>query len=302
MDLWTSSTSQGSSAEPASTAETVSMSATETSANIDKCTLKRKRNEGADDSDPEEQALLEAIERQKRINALRLQLCQEQQRGTEGPAAQQTLAGVLSNAEQHAHLPAGLTVQACLQQDDKSSIAAPQALPMQAALPSLAVPAQGIPASSNPQRARPPPTLRNPVFFAGSTVAERYHEWADDGQHNSVKSRLVLTKRGLALPKTGHEGRASDNLRRNRNLPEAIDELIENGLTREAAIALVERVISNFGSLKSIAQISQAFDQMARKSAAVAEIAALGNTGKTVMAFKLAYEQEIAKTLTLNMP
>ncbi len=58
MDLWTSSTSQGSSAEPASTAETMSMSATKTSANIDKCTLKRKRNEGADDSDPEEQALV----------------------------------------------------------------------------------------------------------------------------------------------------------------------------------------------------------------------------------------------------
>jgi len=94
-----------------------------------------------------------------------LQLCQEQQRGTEIPAAQQTVAGVLSNAEQHAHLPAGLTVQACLQQDDQSSIAAPHALPMQAALPSLAVPAQGISALSNPQRARPTPTLRNPVFW-----------------------------------------------------------------------------------------------------------------------------------------
>ncbi len=299
MDLWTSSTSQGSSAEPASTAETVSMSATETSANKDKCTLKRKRNEGAHDSDPEEQALLEAIDRQKRINALRLQLCQEQQRGTEIPAAQQTVARVLSNAEQHAHLPAGLTVQACLQQDDQSSIAAPNALPMQAALPSLAVPAQGISALSNPQRPRPTPTLRNPVFFAGSTVAERYEEWADDGQHNSVKSRLVLTKRGLALPKTGHEGRASDNLRRNRNLPEAIDRLILKGLTREAAIALVERVVSNFGGLKSIAQVSNAFHQMAHKSAAAAETTALGNTGKTVMAFKLAYEQELAKTLTI---
>ncbi len=302
MDLWTSSTSQGSSAEPASTAETVSMSATETSANKDICTLKRKRNEGADDSDPEEQALLEAIDRQKRINALRLQLCQEQQRGTEIPAAQQTVARVLSIAEQHAHLPAGLTVQACLQQDDQSSIAAPNALPMQAALPSLAVPAQGISALSNPQRARPPPTLRNPVFFAGSTVAERYQEWADDGQHNSVKSRLVLTKSGLALPKTGHEGRASDNLRRNRNLPEALERLIHKGLTREAAIALVERVVSNFGGLKSIAQVSNAFHQMAHKSAAAAETTALGNTRKTVMTFRLAYEQEVAKTLTINMP
>jgi len=234
---------------------------------------------------------------------LRLQLCQEQQRGTEIPAAQHTVAGASSNAEQHAHLPAGLTVQACLQQDDQSSIAAPHALPMQAALPSLAVPAQGISASSTPRRARPTPTLRNPVFFAGSTVAELYQEWADDGQHNSVKSRLVLTKRGLALPKTGHEGRASDNLRRNRNLPEALDRLIHKGLTKEAAIALVERVVSNFGGLKSIAQVSNAFHQMAHKSAAAAaETTALGNTGKTVKAFKLAYEQELAETLTINMP
>ncbi len=130
VGLWRSSTSQSSSAEAASTAETVFMSATATTTTEDKCTLKRKRGEGADDSDPEEQALLQAIERQKRINVLRLQLCQKQQRGAEISAAPQTVAGVLSNAEQHAHLPAGLTVQACLQQNNQSSIAAPHALPM----------------------------------------------------------------------------------------------------------------------------------------------------------------------------
>jgi len=41
---------------------------------------------------------------------------------------------------------------------------------------------------------------------------------------------------------------------------------------------------------------------MAHKSAAAAETTALGNTGKTVMTFRLAYEQEVAKTLTINMP
>jgi len=66
----------------------------------------------------------------------------------------------------------------------------------------------------------------------------------------------------------------------------------------EAAIALVERFVSNFGGLKSIAQKSDAFHQMAHKSAADAETTVLGNTGKTVMAFSLAYEQEVAKTLT----
>ena len=101
--------------------------------------------------------------------------------------------------------------------------------------------------------------LHNPVFFAGNTVAEQYQEWANDGQHKSVKSRLVLTKKGLALPRTGHTtARATDNLRKNRNLPEAVDKLIHKGLTLEAAIALVERVVSNFGGLKSIAQKSEA--------------------------------------------
>lgn len=169
-------------------------------------------------------------------------------------------------------------MQVCLQQDNQSSITAPHALPMQAALTRPAVPAQDIPASSISQRAMPVCMLGNPVFSAGSTVAERYREWANDGHHKSVKSRLVLTKRGLALPRTGHEDRASDDLRKNRNLPEAIDELIHKGLTREAAIALVERVVSTFGGLKSIAQKSNAFHHMAHKSAAAAETTVLGNT------------------------
>ena len=113
LSLWMSNTSQSSSTAPASTAETVSVSATETSANTDNRPAKRQRTEGADDSDREEQALLDTIDRQKRRNTLQLQLYQEQQRGTEIAAAQQALAMpvALSNAEQHAQLPAGLTVQ-----------------------------------------------------------------------------------------------------------------------------------------------------------------------------------------------
>ena len=115
--------------KPVGTAEMVSVSATETSANIDKRTLKRKRNEGADLSDREEQALLEA--KQKSVVTVAVS---EQQRRTGTPAAQQIAVGFLSNAEQHAHLPAGLTVQMCLQQDDQSCIAAPHTLHMQAVL------------------------------------------------------------------------------------------------------------------------------------------------------------------------
>ncbi len=48
--------------------------------------------------------------------------------------------------------------------------------------------------------------------------------------------------------------------------------------------------------------MSNEFHQMAHKSAAAAETTALGNTGKTVMTFRLAYEQEVAKSLTINMP
>lgn len=101
-------------------------------------------------------------------------------------------------------------MQACRQQDGLSSIAAPHVLPTQPALPSLAVPAQGTSASSNPQQARPKSYDPQSCHLAGSTVAERYQEWTVDGQHKSVKSRLVLTKSELALPKTGHDGRASD--------------------------------------------------------------------------------------------
>lgn len=113
LSLWMSNTSQSSSSAPASTAETMSVSATETSANTDNRPAKRQRTEGADDSDKEEQALLGAIDRQKRRNTLQLQLYQDQQRGTEIAAAQQALAMpvALSNAQQHAQLPAGLTVQ-----------------------------------------------------------------------------------------------------------------------------------------------------------------------------------------------
>ncbi|DBA93448.1 TPA: hypothetical protein ACH3X1_015730 [Trebouxia sp. C0004] len=92
LSPWMSNTSQSSSTAPVSTAETVSVSATVTSANTDNRPAKRQRTEGADDSDKEEQALLDAIDRQKRRNTLQLQLYQELQRGTEIAAAQQALA------------------------------------------------------------------------------------------------------------------------------------------------------------------------------------------------------------------
>ena len=98
--------------------------------------------------------------------------------------------------------------------------------------------------------------LHNPDFFQSKTIAGRYSEWADVGVVNSIKSRLLPTNRGRGLPRAGHTRRATDNLRRNRNLPEAIDKQIERGLTRPAALELVTKVISEFGGLDSISQQS----------------------------------------------
>jgi len=51
----------------------------------------------------------------------------------------------------------------------------------------------------------------------------------------------------LGLPSTGHTKRAVDNLRKNRDLPEAIEQLVEQGLSSEAAIVLVTKVMEDFG-------------------------------------------------------
>ena len=59
----------------------------------------------------------------------------------------------------------------------------------------------------------------------------------------------------------------------------------------------MERGVSTFGGLKSIALLSNAFNQLAYKSAAAAKTTVLGNTRKTVMAFRLASEQKTAKIL-----
>ena len=122
------------------------------------------------------------------------------------------------------------------------------------------------PVESNRMSGQPAKTkaqLHNPDFFQSKTIAARYSEWADDGVVSSIKSRLVPT---MGLPRAGHTRRATDNLRRNRNLPEAIDKLIERGLTRSAALELVTKVISEFGGLDSISQQSLAFHELAHKS------------------------------------
>ena len=303
-----SSTSQTGSAAPASTAETVSVSARAASTDTEERLAKRQRKE----SETEAQAQLDDLQSQNRRAELELQIQQElvyqeslklqqKQVAAKRAAAQQALRmpTVWSSAQQPAQVVAALTVQTCHPQGVQPIIAAGPLPPMQVTLPCSEAPVKGIIASGKP--AKPEAALCNPVLFTSKTIAGRYGEWADNGVHGgSIKSQLKPTKRGLGLPKIGHKARAGDNLRNNRNLPEAIDGLIERGLSREAAIALVEKVVSDFGGLKSIAQQINTFHEMAHKSAEQAETTALGRTGKTVMEFELAYEQEVAMTLSEN--
>ena len=107
--------------------------------------------------------------------------------------------------------------------------------------------------------------LHSPGFFT-SSVAGRYQKRADDVKLGSIKGRLVPTGKRMGPPKTGHTARAFDNLQENRHVPQAIDGLIERGLSREAAMSLVEKVVSDC-DLTTVSLQSIAFHQMAHKSA-----------------------------------
>jgi len=69
----------------------------------------------------------------------------------------------------------------------------------------------------------------------------RWEEWACAGQYAVVKSQLVVKKIGLGLPSTG---RAVDSLRRKKCSPEATKQLVVQGLSSDAAVALVAQVIA----------------------------------------------------------
>ena len=52
-------------------------------------------------------------------------------------------------------------------------------------------------------------------------------------------------------------------------MPEALDELVHESVTREGAIALAERVVSNCGGLESIAKVSNAVHSNAHNLASL---------------------------------
>ena len=151
--------------------------------------------------------------------------------------------------------------------------------------------------------AQPSKVKLNPDLFKSKTIHGRYQEWVGGGQYASIKSYVVRTRRGWELSKkkgTQHTGAASNNLRRNVHLPEAIEHLVIQGLSEDAAVALVSQVVLVFG-LTTIATQSEPFAELNRLEKAVragdaAQIAKVGTkklskTGRTVREFKIAFEQ-----------
>ena len=160
---------------------------------------------------------------------------------------------------------------------------------------------QSVPCSSaaecctvpRPQSQEVTKAPKHPDFFQSKTIAGRYQEWIGDGQYAGIKSQLVMTRRGLALPKTkgeSHAGGARSNLQKKKHLPVAIEKLVVQGLSSSAATALVTKVVNDFG-LRGIAQQSEAFLWLASDSVARAETRELFKTGKTVKQLKTAYDK-----------
>ncbi len=148
---------------------------------------------------------------------------------------------------------------------------------------------------------------KNPDLFKSGTISGRYHEWVGDGQCSGIKSQLVPQKNGegrMRLPRTGHSEEAVNNLRKNRDLPEAIEHLVEQGLSSEAAIALVTKVLKDFGLTtkrgreKPIVKQSSAFFILRSTPADKVGTRLLLRTRRTVMKFKKVYDEEV--TLALN--
>ena len=165
-----------------------------------------------------------------------------------------------------------------------------------------------VPAAQPDQLRR---AAKNPDFFQSQTIGGRYKEWVGGGQYAGIKSQLVMNKNGLGLPrKKGirHAKSAVDNLRKKRCLPEAIEQLVVQGLTSDAAVALVTHVVTDFG-LQSISTQSEAFYELARFQEAgeaedSAEVAAIGakklcRTSRPLVEFKAAYDLAKSQALVL---
>ena len=80
-------------------------------------------------------------------------------------------------------------------------------------------------------------------------------------------------------------------IQKKKHLPAAIEQLVVQGLSSSAAIALVTKVVNDFG-MRGISEKSQAFLWLASD---FAETRVLSKTGKTVKQLKMACDVQISK-------
>ena len=119
--------------------------------------------------------------------------------------------------------------------------------------------------------AQPDQNQRTQDPFQSQTIDGRYKERLGGGQCASNQSQLVMNKHSLGLPRTKalcHAKSALDDFRKKRCLPEAIEQLVVQGLTSDAAVALVTHVVGDFG-LRSISAQSEVFYELTRLEKAV---------------------------------
>jgi len=264
---------------------------------------KRQRVEtnAADMREQELQAELDQLKSQWRQKKLQLQIDTQKQAILELDQHEEKLKR-RQNAAQHGTLATQASLALSTSNCDvqpSNSLCTPFTLYVedQTELPSSNAEGCTVPAPQSNNITNAP---KNPDFFQSQTIAGRYQEWIGGGHRAGIKSQLVMKKSGsnfrLGLPGSGHTEPAVDNLRKKRDLPEAVEQLVLQGLSSDAAVALVTKVVNDFG-LKSISDQSEAFRHLARDSAARAETRMMSKTGKTVKQFKIAYDLERSKAL-----
>ena len=241
LDIWKQSLEQMNSAEAAGSTVAVGV--------LPSQHKETKEGTRAETDSDEEQQAIDAMKKQNRKRALQLQKDQEEQIVRELDAKQQALTKrrrlqeeeeeqiareldaekqALTKrkiewewTQQLAQARPGFTTQLPLADHLQPSkeVLSPPMLLADLLQCSSQMPASSITSRDHKQAAKTEAQLHNPSLFQSSTIEGRYQEWADDGAYKSIKSCLKPAKKGLQLPKTGHTDRASDNLRKNRNLP-----------------------------------------------------------------------------------
>ena len=203
------------------------------------------------------------------------------------------------------HAPLLLThLTAAQHLGQRSNVSARQQLPSHSDMTG-AGPSQDIKACLSAEQTATQPK-KKVVFFKGQSVPKIWQEWYHGGDHGSIKSTLRSNQRDgqerLGLRGAGVARSVTDELRKKRHLPEAIEDLIsDKGLPEEVAVRLVDKLLSDF-DLVTMASKFNAFykrsqmkkeGESSRQNGKAAELANKKNPSMTVKAFDEAYEQAV---------